>query len=190
MSLLTVQGAAELLSRLEPTRDLPSAYFSRQVREIVQRGYVKPLRYRGSGRTAAALFDADRVCLADLISTFIRFGMQTSHVADVQACIGNVDDRTGPWSYALGGLPTNVSDGIRHREIWFFKCWTEPLEGTGGLGSIRGSFRATEPFRADDAWSPLKRGVPTFVINVTQRWAPIFDAPELAAKPEPATAAE
>jgi hypothetical protein len=78
MEPLTAGEVGDLFAGLEPT--IPAGFFSRQFRTMVQRGLVQPVRYRGVGRTAAALFDEHRICRARIISVLQRFGLQPEQI--------------------------------------------------------------------------------------------------------------
>ena len=79
MRMLTIGEVAELFAQLEA--DVPASYFAGQARYYVRLRLVRPPRYRGTGRTAAALLGEHQICIAYLLSTLTRLGSAPSNFA-------------------------------------------------------------------------------------------------------------
>jgi hypothetical protein len=180
VALYTVGQSAERLSQVEPYEDTPPPYFARQLRDFIQRGIVRPTKYKGSGRSAAALLDDERLCIARLASVLTRLGLRASQIEQAMLCLRGVADKyfgkvpppeyEGN-SYTFGGLPSSVVRGIKAGDTWYFRLFVEPVpEGTGGIGQIMGGFRESEP----DIENPFQAGLPVIVINVTRLFGPLL----------------
>src|SRR4051794_38274034 len=186
MDLLTVSQGSEILARLDRNRDVPAEYYARQIRGFLQTRILIPAGREGTGRKSA-LLDAERLCIALLGSVASRFGLVSEQLAAGMACTRNIHPSWGMlpgadgkgWSLAPGRLPSPVTSGIRAGGNWFFVVWSEPAEGTSGLGNINGGSRVGDPFAGDGDRSPLKRGLPTFLINVTRLFGPLLTDPSL-----------
>jgi len=179
----TVGQAAERLSQIEPYADTPPAYFAAQLRDLIQRGLVQPVGYKGAGRTAAALLDEERLCIARLLSVLTRLGLRSEQLTQAVRCIGNTTPQwfghKPPPGYegnfsTPGGLPSAVMRGIKAGGSWYFRLWVEPTpKGTAGIGQMMGGFHEEEP----GIGGPVRDAYPVIVINVTRLFGPLLEEP-------------
>jgi hypothetical protein len=177
---LLVGQAAERLSQVEPYADTPPSYFAAQLRDFIQRGLVQPIGYKGTGSRRAALLDAERLCVARLLSILTRLGLRSEQLARTTRLL---EKSTPRWfggepppgyegnSDTPGGLPSAVVRGIKAGGTWYFRLWVEPVaEGTGGIGQMLGGFHEEEP----GIGGPIRDAYPVIVINVTRLFGPLL----------------
>src|SRR3954452_16685031 len=139
MKMLTIGEVAELFAQLEP--GVPASCFAGQARYYVRLRLVRPPRYRGTGRTAAALLGEHQICITYLLSTLTRLGIraeQFRRLADYFDAIGV--RRRGQDEY-FGSL-REVIRATKAGQRWFLSVKVKALsKGEGSvLSDVHGEF--------------------------------------------------
>jgi hypothetical protein len=140
---VTTSAAAELIGKGEFA---PKTYFQRQLNAFIKAGLVKPIGYRGIGKTRAALLGEAEVCQAKILSTLSHLGLQPSWLEAANNCLNNRSwDESADEALRgsrFGGF-RGIIDSVRAGHTWFFVVELMPWSRVEGNKSppIGGSFR-------------------------------------------------
>jgi len=130
METFTVGQMAERLSVAKPS--LSAAYIARQVRGWAQAGLFPDAGVRGSGRTAAQIFEEHHLVMAQIYGFLTMLGMNASQLKAVNACIQN-----GP---GIKKVVSAYNSGDRDWRLFLY--FTEDGEIWGGNLTKEKSYRA------------------------------------------------
>ena len=90
MESFTVGQMAERLAKAKPS--FSAAYFARQIRGWAQADLFPDAGVRGSGRTAAQIFETHHVVMAQIYGFLSVLGMTAPQLKIVNACLHNGTD--------------------------------------------------------------------------------------------------